>query len=81
MIRAGSKLNVREFCADMLGTMFSTAGVGVSSGLLVWGDSWLIQSWEMTEGFVRNWGWLVEGCAELMSATNRWRRERGGEWN
>lgn len=80
MIRAGSNLDVYEFCLDMMGTMFGTVDSGSAAcGLLVWGDSWSIESWEMTEGFVAKWGWLVHGCEELVRATNRWRSERGEE--
>lgn len=77
IIRAGAKLDVHEFCADMMGSMFGTADGSVACGLRVWGDSWSVESWEMTEGFVVKWGWLLCGCEELVRATNRWRLERG----
>lgn len=80
MIRAGPKLDVSEFCLDMMGSMFGTANNNnAACGLLVWGDSWEIESWEMTKGFVAKWGWLAHGCEELFRATNRWRLERGDE--
>lgn len=77
MIRAGSKIDVHEFCADMLGAVFGTGDSSRSSGLRIWGDSWLIESWEMTEGFIGKWGWLLEGCGEFVRATNGWRQRRG----
>jgi hypothetical protein len=35
--------------------------------------------WEVTEGFLRKWGFLLEGCDELIESTNRWRALRGEE--
>lgn len=48
---------------------------------MVWGESWLVESWEMSEGFVRKYAWLLEdeGCEEVIRATNRWREKRGEE--
>ncbi|OKL59997.1 hypothetical protein UA08_04785 [Talaromyces atroroseus] len=84
LIRAGPRLEVHDFCMDIMGDMFHTqpldhSGSAASQGgLLVWGDSWLIESWEMTEVFVQKWGWLLdEGCEEIVKATNRWREGRG----
>jgi hypothetical protein len=66
---------------DMMGDMFNMSdhgSTGTQDGLQVWGDSWRIESWEMTEGFVRKWGWLLdERCEAIVRATNRWREERG----
>jgi hypothetical protein len=83
LIRAGSRLDVHDFCADMLGSMFNNTSSSSrnESGFMVWGESWLVESWEMTEGFVRKYAWLLEdeGCEEMMRATNRWRERRGEE--
>jgi Domain of unknown function (DUF3425) len=84
LIRAGPRVEVHEFCVDMMGDMFNiqslyhSGSASSQGGLLVWGDSWLIESWEMTEGFVQKWGWLLdEGCEEIVRSTNRWREGRG----
>lgn len=54
------------------------AGEGIEeAALVVWGDAWDPKSWEVTEGFLRKWGWLLEGCGELIEATNAWRKRRG----
>lgn len=79
LIRTGSRLDVHDFCADMLGSMFSQSSSNQNeSGFMVWGESWLVESWEMTEGFVRKYAWLLEdeGCQDIMKATNRWRERR-----
>lgn len=51
--------------------------VSHSTGLIVWGEPWDIQNWEATEGFLRNWGWLLHGCPQILESTNYWRAQRG----
>jgi hypothetical protein len=45
--------------------------------LIVWGESWDPNGWEMSVPFLRKWGGLLEGCSEMIVATNCWRRKRG----
>lgn len=47
------------------------------TGLIVWGEPYLIDSWEVTPNFLHKWGWAVVGCQELIDSTNSWRRSRG----
>jgi hypothetical protein len=49
------------------------------TGLVIWGPPEDAMSWEVTEGFVRSWGWLVKGSHVLECSTNRWRWTRGEE--
>lgn len=42
-------------------------------GLLVWNDPWDVNGWKLTDGFVKRWGFLVEGCHEIYRSTNQWR--------
>lgn len=46
-------------------------------GLILWGEPFQKDSWEVTPGFLRKWSWVVEGCGELIESTNRWRTARG----
>ncbi|KAF5627708.1 uncharacterized protein FTJAE_9106 [Fusarium tjaetaba] len=46
-------------------------------GLILWGEPYRMESWEATPQFLERWGWAVEGCPELMMATNHWRALRG----
>ncbi|KAI1023891.1 hypothetical protein LB504_005368 [Fusarium proliferatum] len=46
-------------------------------GLIIWGEPYRMESWEVTPRFLERWGWAVEGCPELMRATNHWRALRG----
>jgi hypothetical protein len=47
--------------------------------LITWGDPWKIESWEVTPGFLNSWGWALEGCDDLIQASNRWRALRNEE--
>jgi hypothetical protein len=47
------------------------------NGLIVWGESWDVEGWEFTPGFVRKWGRLLSGCEKLIEVSNRWRATRG----
>ncbi|KAF4961560.1 hypothetical protein FGADI_184 [Fusarium gaditjirri] len=46
-------------------------------GMIIWGEPHRMESWEVTPRFLERWGWAVEGCPELMRATNHWRALRG----
>jgi hypothetical protein len=46
-------------------------------GLILWGEPYQRDSWEMTPAFLHNWSWVVEGCGELIESTNKWRTTRG----
>ena len=46
-------------------------------GFLVWGDPWNPNEWEVSDGFVRKWGFLLHGCSDVIDTTNRWRQLRG----
>lgn len=47
------------------------------TGMVIWGSPEDALSWEVTEGFVRSFGWLVKGSHVLECATNRWRWTAG----
>lgn len=43
---------------------------------MVWADPCDIRGWEMTERFVRKWGFILKDCDEFFEAGNWWRRGR-----
>ncbi|KAK1961236.1 hypothetical protein LY78DRAFT_662290 [Colletotrichum sublineola] len=57
--------------------MDSGGGKNEWAGLLVWGEPWDPQSWEVSLPFLKRWGWLLRGCPEIIMSTNRWRCRRG----
>jgi hypothetical protein len=46
-------------------------------GFIVWGEPWDIDSWEVTPGYLRKWSWTLEGCEDVIVASNKWRAQRG----
>lgn len=75
MIKAGDTWDDEQLCVDIMG--FWNTGSAENSGLLVWGEPWDINNWEVTEAFLKKWSWIVRGCPELMISTNKWRAKRG----
>ncbi|RYP79005.1 hypothetical protein DL769_003078 [Monosporascus sp. CRB-8-3] len=41
------------------------------------GESWDFRNWEASVPFLRKWGRLINGCPEILEATNYWREKRG----
>lgn len=67
-----------ELCLDMVGSQSRLQKESSDeAGVHVWSEPWDIESWEVTEGFLRKYHWLFKGSAPFATSTNRWRRERG----
>lgn len=47
------------------------------ASLIVWGEPWDPRGWEVSTGFLRKWGWILQGCPDILEATNYWRHKRG----
>ncbi|OJJ78092.1 hypothetical protein ASPBRDRAFT_167566 [Aspergillus brasiliensis CBS 101740] len=75
LIRVGNDWDDEELCTDIMGFWDGTSTGPF--GLIIWGEPADPRSWEITEGFVKKWGWLIHGCVELMWSTNHWRAKRG----
>jgi hypothetical protein len=76
LLLAGDSYDDMEICADLVGFFSESKG---RTGLVVWGEPWDIDGWEVTESFVEHWGWTNRGCKQLLKATNYWRGLRGDE--
>ncbi|KAK9328048.1 hypothetical protein V1520DRAFT_393412 [Lipomyces starkeyi] len=76
LLRAGDSFDDVQLCIDIMG--FSNAPTG-KTGLIVWGEPWDPYGWEVTEEFVKNWGWVIRECREIFESTNHWRAQRGEE--
>lgn len=82
MIKAAGTYDDDDLWADTIGGLFDGfPGDEVERrGLVAWSPVWDPSGWEMSEGFMRKWGWLFEGFEHVaLEATNRWRRQRGEE--
>lgn len=64
---------------DSLCTALVGYGNDASSdtGMVIWGEPWDPDGWEVTRPFLLHWGWVLKGCHQLAHATNSWRQRRG----
>lgn len=75
LIRAGNDWDDDELCLDIMGFWDGTSTGPF--GLIIWGEPADPRSWEITEGFLKKWGWVIRGSTDLMWSTNYWRARRG----
>lgn len=66
-----------DLCYDLGQALYEGFDDVERRGCLVWGDPWHAYGWEVTEGFVRKWGFLLSGCLDVVESTNHWREVRG----
>ena len=74
ILRLGDEYDDTPLCQDLVEICDRP---GQQAGLIVWGDPWDPHNWEVSEEFLRKWGWVIRNCWELLSATNHWRTKRG----
>ena len=78
MDREGFDEMEMELCGDLVGIFSKGSGKSIT-GFVVWGEPWDAKGWEVTEEFLKIWGWILEGCWEVFEGTNWWRKRRGEE--
>lgn len=66
-----------DFCIDSSGGLWEGFNNVELRGVLVWGEPWSEEAWEVTEGFAEKWGWTLKGCKRMIEISNRWREKRG----
>ncbi|KAH8901767.1 hypothetical protein GQ53DRAFT_708103 [Thozetella sp. PMI_491] len=64
---------------DMYGGLFEGFDDIEPQAVMVWGEPWSPEAWEVSEAFLKKWGFVLRGCADLIDGTNRWREIRGEE--
>jgi len=76
---ATGNLDASRFSASLRrsGAVINVQGEARRSGLIVWNFPEQLASWELSEGFVMVFGFLLEGCEDFIAATNVWRSRRG----
>ncbi|KAH9227989.1 hypothetical protein K456DRAFT_1926698 [Colletotrichum gloeosporioides 23] len=67
-------INKEELCGDMMRVEDADDAV---APFAVWGEAWDVRGWEISPAFLKKWVWLVQGCPEILEATNFWRERRG----
>ncbi|KAI3558687.1 hypothetical protein CABS01_07345 [Colletotrichum abscissum] len=81
LIQAAGTFDEDDLWADCVGGLYEGFPDDEMErrGMIAWSPTWDISGWEMSEGFMRKWGWLFKGLPGPLEATNRWRIERGEE--
>lgn len=81
LIQAAGTFDDDELWADCIGGLYEgyPDDEVERRGIIAWSPPWDMTGWEMSEGFLRKWGWLFQGRSEPLNATNRWRMARGEE--
>lgn len=76
---ATQQLDAAAFSAALRasGALENVQGSWLRGGLVVWSAPDQLASWELSESFVRRFGLLLQGCEDLLAATNAWRSRRG----
>ncbi|KAK7422695.1 hypothetical protein QQX98_001483 [Neonectria punicea] len=69
--------DIESFDEEGLCCAFTGRGHRQGAGVIVWREPWDCSGWEVTEEFVRSWGWVIVGCWDLFRSTNMWRAQRG----
>ena len=76
---ASGQLDSTDFtkCLRASGSLELLNGSWQRGGVVVWSFPEQVASWELSEPFLRRWAFLLEGCEDLIAATNCWRSKRG----
>lgn len=77
LIRLYKQYDAHDLQHDLAKSLYEGFVDGEQRGCMVWAEPWTISGWEVSEGFVRKWGFLLTGCSDLIASTNRWRESRG----
>ena len=67
LLYAQGEFDDMELCGDLIGMFSDSSG---TASMMVWGEPWNPYDWEVTETFIKHWGWTIEGCWELFESTN-----------
>lgn len=76
LLLAGDSYDEDQLCIDLVEFCHVPCE---QMGLIVWGEPDDPRGWEVSESFLKRWGWVIKGCHELFAATNYRRAERGEE--
>ncbi|EED15693.1 hypothetical protein TSTA_051290 [Talaromyces stipitatus ATCC 10500] len=77
IIRYQDRIDADDLCSDFLGGFFEGENNVYKRGMILWGDPWRSNAWELSENFIGKWWFLLQGCADMLMSTNTWRAARG----
>ena len=76
IIKNQDTLDTDALCDDFMGGMYEGLSEVENRGMILWGEPWSKNGWELSESFVRKWFFLLSGCEDLVASTNKWRAAR-----
>ncbi|KAH7018904.1 hypothetical protein EDB80DRAFT_561922, partial [Ilyonectria destructans] len=71
---AASLMDEDELCVDVAEMNYDGTA---RPSLIIRGEPCNPSGLEASILFLRKWGWLLQGCPEVLEATNKWRESRG----
>ncbi|CAH0027929.1 unnamed protein product [Clonostachys rhizophaga] len=77
LILEADKYDMAELASDGYGGLFGGFSDLELRGVIVWGDPWKLDQWEITDAFSKKYQFLLANCGDLIESTNRWRESRG----
>lgn len=79
LIKASGHFDEDQLWSDVVGGLFEgfPDDEVEARGIVMWETPWLWEGWELSEGFVKSWGWLLGGGQDVLGPTNKWREMRG----
>jgi hypothetical protein len=78
IILSQEKFKDYPFCMAILGhDTWRENDPSQRAGMVVWAEPSRVDGWEITDGFLAKWEWMLRGAERLERATNAWRRRRG----
>jgi hypothetical protein len=79
LILSSGTFDEDELWSDIIGGLFEgfPASDMETNGIIAWSTPWQASGWELSEGFIRKWGWTLAGCEDILDISNSWRLKRG----
>lgn len=76
---AAGQMDATTFANDLRasGALTNVQGQWMRGGMVVWSSPEQLASWELSELWIRRFSQLLQGCDDLLAATNAWRSRRG----
>jgi hypothetical protein len=88
-IRHQRKFDCDDLFLEVFGELYTSTALpvqeeddgfaGERGGIIAWGEPWDLNSWEITPKQWKKFGFLYDGCEEVIISTNKRRTERGDD--
>ena len=79
ILKNQDRIDIDGLCDDLMGGMELGVSDVQNRGVILWGEPWSEDGWEVSNDFARKWSFLLDGCDGLIRSTNKWREARDEE--